>query len=569
MNGLRVRAPGDVIAFAITLVILLVLYLPLQNPYWAQGGDSEVYITAARNLATGNGYMFNGLPVSISPPGWSIVMAGLMLISPTFLLLKLAAMSCMIGSLAITYWICRRFVSPIVSVMVVSLTALISHVYSLTFWLHSDALFCFVSSWAILTAMQIREGRDSIARAILLLLLCCASVSVRWVGLGTWLLSGAILVQGGFLPLVNRHRVIAFCTGLATLLAFIGIRWALTVPPDVQRQIRNLGGAESASLTERVDSRVAVSYPIFNTDSRGIAGIIARAGGWGNWISYLLWQPMRMGSSGMAMGAVSLLCGTLVLIPLWIMGWKGLFQGQLLWPAMLFYSFGLALNWTGPNARYLVPIAPFIILGVFLGIRALRTRFGRPVIWNTMLGYFVASLVICNGGLWAVDVAVARSDDYYANYEAGLNRDLIAASKWLIDNNAQDGEIAVSTRYVNLGNVRTSWVALRAPAMLTGKAIGVVDKTYVVNGDPYRSARFLSWARKKNYKYVIYMPEVSPWRLFHFRVPWLQEAMTGEPAVDTGAGWRLYKIPPEGEGDEAKRISLTTTPNWPTRVPGM
>jgi hypothetical protein len=86
-------------------------------------------------------------------------------------------------------------------------------------------------------------------------------------------------------------------------------------------------------------------------------------------------------------------------------------------------------------------------------------------------------------------------------------------------------------------------------------------------GDPHKSTIFLNWARDLGVKYLLYEPEVSPWRVFHFRMGWLQELLTHQPAIDTGAGWRLYRIPPIG--DEAIRISLEAGEDWPTRVPGI
>src|SRR5690349_20940536 len=79
-------ATRDWITFSVTVAILLVTYLCLQNPYWVPGGDSEVYTTIARNLAIGKGYTFNGYPVSMVPPGWPAVLALFIKISPTFLL---------------------------------------------------------------------------------------------------------------------------------------------------------------------------------------------------------------------------------------------------------------------------------------------------------------------------------------------------------------------------------------------------------------------------------------------------------------------------------------------------
>ncbi|HWP40165.1 MAG TPA: hypothetical protein VNL70_04520, partial [Tepidisphaeraceae bacterium] len=202
-----IAASRDAIAFAITCMLLLVMYLPLQNRWWVPGGDSEVYIAIARNLALGKGYLFNGQPVSMVPPGWSLVLAWLMKLSPSFLLLKLVNMGCMFGALAIGYWICRRFAGPALSALVIVTSGILSHIYSLTFWLHSDALFCLISAAALLLAMQINQRvqhRSWWWRSLLLVLLCAAGVYVRWAGIFTWLLVAAALYSGRFRPRWDR-----------------------------------------------------------------------------------------------------------------------------------------------------------------------------------------------------------------------------------------------------------------------------------------------------------------------------------------------------------------------------
>ena len=114
---------------------------------------------------------------------------------------------------------------------------------------------------------------------------------------------------------------------------------------------------------------------------------------------------------------------------------------------------------------------------------------------------------------------------------------------------------------------RESLWGLRATAMLTGKSIVSLPLLYTHWGDPQKSEAFLRWARKSKIKYLLYQPEVSPWRVFHFRMGWLQELMTHQPVIDSDAGWRLYRIPLKG--DEAIRVSLKAHDNWPTRVPGI
>jgi hypothetical protein len=296
---------------------------------------------------------------------------------------------------------------------------------------------------------------------------------------------------------------------------------------------------------------------------------------------------------------------------------------QWLWLAVLIYSFALAMNWTHPVARYLVPITPLILVGIFTAVPRLLARHSvewifaiyagamilgwndstpnkfllvaRPLIviavfaagyfairgWfmratlaarqtgaQWLVGFFVTMVVLCNGALWGCDVYVARSSSFYEKYEAGLNRDLIAAMRWLNQQKLGDHEIAVSKRYENMGRKkRDSQLGIRVAAMLADKAVAAVPDKYVGGGDPRKNPNFLAWARSIDVKYVLYQPPVSPWRVFHFRLGWLQKLQTGQPVEDSGAGWRLYFIPPSG--DEARRISLTPAGNWPTRVPGL
>lgn len=612
VSSLRTAGLSDMIVCAVTSVILLVMFLLLQNPYWVPGGDSEVYTAIARNLVAGKGYTFNGWKVSMVPPGWAWLMALVMWISPTFLALKLVNMSCMLGSLIFSYWICRRFASPVLSSLVILLTGILSYVYSLTFWLHSDALFCLTSSASLLLAMQINEGRNWKWRIPLLIALCGINVIVRWAGLFSWLLVAAALLSGHlripwsrtlpsmlftgrirdwrqsweaailtqsrkvFSTGVNRYWIAVLLSGVVTFATFQALRMALTVTRDEARQIKASGGEigggeESAPAVPTADANVATTYSLFNPTHDGIFGLVGRAGTWGNWMSFLLWQPFRLAQANPLLGMISVAIGWTVLVPLLIQGFRAAVTGQWLWIAVLIYSFALAMNWPNANARYIVPIAPFIILGVFKALEWIRLRFPeRGVVTTTkvLAGYFVASILLCNGALYACDVWAARSDDFYATYEAGLNKDLIAAAKWLNEQNVADGQIAVCERYVNLGRVKTSRLGLRATTMLTGKAIVSVPMRYLRSGDPRGNRHFLAWCRSEEIgvKYVLYQPEVSPWRVFHFRMGWLQEAMTDAPAIDTGAGWRLYEIPPQGE--EAVRISLPPTSGWPTRVPG-
>src|SRR5262245_51219880 len=104
--------------------IAALFFLALQNRYWIPGGDSEVYTSAARSIVLGQGYMFNGQAAKISPPGWPLMLAAVMkFISPTFVVLKLVTLSCMVAALAVFYRVLRRFAPPLLAGAIILLTA--------------------------------------------------------------------------------------------------------------------------------------------------------------------------------------------------------------------------------------------------------------------------------------------------------------------------------------------------------------------------------------------------------------------------------------------------------------
>lgn len=522
------------------------------NPYWVPGGDSEVYVAIARNLALGNGYQFNGLPVSMVPPGWSAALAGVLLASPTFAAMKLAALASMLGFVLLGYRVCRRFAPPGVCLAATLGTSLLSYVYSLSFWLHSDALFCLLAMGAVLVAMQIREGRRDAWRIALLGALCVASTSVRWAGVLQWPLLAAILLRGSLWPRFDRVGIALALSGAATAGAFFGWRAALAVTPQQQQEIRAMGAFSDDTAADTppfagADAEVTVAYSLFNPSNAGAAGYLARLVNWGNWFTYLAFQPARVtrGAGGVP-ALASLAVGWLMIAATMHAAWRGARRREWTFAAVLLYALALAMNWPHPNARYLVPLAPLILLATLRAGLRLR-QVGGWASWRwtcrAALPCFIAALVVCNGALWAVDVRVARRADFYDVYEAGLGRDLIAACQWINRHADAYAPLAVSGRYVNLGRTRYSRFGLRAAAMLTGRDIVSVPLRLC---RPPDNRAFQRWADRHQIMHYLYQPDVSPWRVFHFRMPWLQEMKTGRPAEDAGAGWRLYQRTEEG-----------------------
>jgi hypothetical protein len=580
-----VRAPAaapasawtDARVFTGLLVVLAAMFLLLENRYWVPGGDSEVYIAIARNLASGQGYLFNGQAARISPPGWPWLMAAVIrYVSPTFLALKLLTLTSMLGALAIYYWIVRRHAAPLTAAAVVLLTAVISHVYSLTFWLHSDALFTLITAAMVLVSLQISErGAGQHWRVAILLALCVVAALVRWAALINLALLALILLQYDAWR-ARRAWVVLAMVAFVTFGSFYAIRWGMKhfAPPRVAfEETALIDPSAVTSDTQVIEGFKETQEPALITGTKGHSTYVTRLAGFGTWYSYLLWQPLRLAAGVDAIWWVATLLGWFVALAVFAGVWPEVWRGRWLLPAALLYTLALALNWPHAVARYLVPIAPLIILSIFRGIEVLRMaadargRLGRRRLVTVVGAVGIGAVILCNVMLYSIDVWVMRSRNFYDRYEAGLNKGLMAAAQYLDQQHVGHWQTCVNPEYINLNKRRMSPTGLRILTMLTGKAALQLPRKYTE--PPYKLPKDTEFRRKfisvNRVRYYLEQPKVSPWRVWHFRMGGLQEWVTGAPAQDTSAGWKLYVC--DGASMPVQ-VELPKEPEYPTRVPG-
>jgi hypothetical protein len=572
------RDPSDRTVFAFTMLIVLGLFLLLQNPYWVPAGDSELYTAVARSLARGQGYQFNGQPVAMIPPGWAVLMAGVMKITPYFLPLKLLAMVCMAGSLACGYWIIRRFAPPKQAALAIILTALLSHVYQATYWLISEGSFCLAVSAGVLLAMQISEGKKSWWRPVTVIALCFAAIMIRWAGLFSVLLVVAALLDKQWKPKFNVQWVTAGLAVLVTLITFIGLRQALKPTAEQLAMAKDTmtGSAEDTGVmleeppVTGTASQSAKAYRLIQQGS-----FTDRFTNWGRWYSWLFWQPFRAAGSSKILGTFATLTGWVVLGLLTITTAVAAAQKRWLWIAVSVYCGALALGWTNVNARYYVPVAFLLMIGVMLAadqlMMWLRNHPARKWVRGGLVA-FIASVALCNGLLYAVEVRVARSSRFAQEYETGLNMTLISAGEYLMSlpDARKNGQVAVSGRYTNLNRSRPSPFSLRVMALLTDRVIAtprykITDVSPVSNVKNGKLVR--NWMRLTGVKWYLYQPPISPWRVWHFRLGWYEKWQTGATAEKDEARWRLYRVDPDD--DRLVEVQVPQVEKYPTRVPGL
>jgi hypothetical protein len=230
------------------------------------------------------------------------------------------------------------------------------------------------------------------------------------------------------------------------------------------------------------------------------------------------------------------------------------------------------------NARYYVPIYFLLLIGMLRageGLRSFGNRWWRGLI-ACLLWLFLGSVMLTNVGLWAKDVQVARSSDFYHVYEAGLNETIISAGKYLGRDDLGPGGIAVTPVYTNMGKKRQSQFTLRVTHMLTDKPIVNLPKEKQVAPSVPRLAW---WCQNYGIRWYVHQHPISPWRVWHYRVPekW-QERLQGSPVEKYETGWTLYRLVPSvpaipGVFDEVSpkliRIDTPESRDWPTHVPGL
>lgn len=627
---------------AIALTTLGLVYLSMLNRYWVPSGDGEVYTCTARALARGEGLMFNGARSAIAPPGWSMVLSWAMRISPEFWFLKLVVISCMLSAMSCAYFILRRFVTDRAAAGVVMLTGVLSSVYPLTYWMHTEAFFCLLGFAALLLAFRIAEGVANLKwEAPLMLALLAAGAFTRWPGVLHVVLVVPILLSGANQPW-KRFSIwiitllsIAVCFGtLKATYSYLSL-----TKEEKQLAIASGGGSDAESdedvttdapldvLPATIPTTLPTTAPVLvdtgndsqtpdGDDFRGsgkrsaVEEVAYRIGTSGKWFAWLLWQPTRFGQSVSIINLSALVAGWLAIAMLILAMVRGIARRQYLWVGLALYTGGLCVLWPNPNARYFVPVAPFIVLGILMGIQvvsdltrrksiarsaktppvdselatrqpaaidSLVTRATpiasihiRSLSWpakGLMIAFVLATLA-SNLPLLAVDIWVFRSSDFYGRYEAGSNKELMIAAQFINDH-PRPGRVAVCELYDNMGRERWSKFGQRALHLLTDKQVITPPRKAVYKDRPTKD-RPRIWAKKvgNDVDYYVYQSTWNPWRVWHYRLSFdLQEKLTGRPQfrVESG-GWELFAR----NNINYPRLRLKSDLDQPpTRVPGL
>ena len=633
----------------LALLPLALCYGLLWNPYWVPGGDSEVYTAIARSFARDQGFLFNGQHVAIAPPGWPYLLSLLMRISPEFGFLKASNALMMLGSFGISFFVLRRFVPDTAAAIIVVIAGLLHPLYPMTFWLHTEAAFCLIASASLLFAVRISEGKSEglagVLSVVALLMLLAMGCFVRWTGLIQIVLVAAILLSPARGKISPRLYVITALAIAVTIAAFLQTRSITRLTSEQAAETREAGGgAEIADAETQAPSVLTI---ISSVESRSLPQEYAmRFLAAGRWFGWFLWYPTRFGRSVAPIDSVGVVMGWVTIGLLAITLIATVRKRQFLFLGLGIYTSALVMNWPNPNARYFVPVAPFILAGVWHALSLLtRTRAAAHVLvvllplsvalvcidlfwlparqaftalgiaWPTsemrpmriltfavivfwsgyaivhfvrsrfsldtdpprILGVlFFGSILAVNLPLLAIDIRIMRSGEaFYSRWEASSVRDLIRASHWLyLTKNDRQGRVGISETYFNLGRSSTSKFGLRAAHLLSDCVVFPAPRRFSRTTEVTINPGLNRWAREKRVDYYLFQEAWQPWRLWHFRLPFLLQQRL-DPLFEserTSGGWKLFVR--RGERLQPALIPTDSSPAliskpWPRRVPGL
>jgi hypothetical protein len=285
----------------------------------------------------------------------------------------------------------------------------------------------------------------------------------------------------------------------------------------------------------------------------------------GSWVSGMLWPPAE---SVRNVGSMRLYANIVGWVPFfamayWAFGEAG--RRRWIWIGMIVFCLVLATMRATPVGRYFALIAPLIVLGAWLGFERLgdlgAAKAGLPRrLVHAVPALFVASILIVNLPLYGINVWVVRSPDFSQQVLAGQFDAYARLAAWMREHQIQDGVVSVGVASQGKGRISPINILTRNIDLLTG---GVILAKTGHEGMSY--GQMIRTARAKNIDYYLYLPPINPWRIWHFRVPWLQEFVTGKPAGEATPYVELYDL----RGEVPQLIELPSSPGPLRRIPGL
>jgi len=548
-------------AFCLALgFVLVLLYAICQNGQWVPGGgDGAYYLAIARNIATGQGYHWNGMPVVMVPPGWPAVLAGLMRVSGSFAFLGVALVAFCVGAACAWYYVLRRLTTPLRAIITVAVAATLFEWHRFTFTFYSESLFFLLCALAVLLAMQVNEGRPGAWRIAALVLLSGGMVAVRWSGLLMVALVAAVLVGGRLRPVLSRKRLAIVLVVAVSAGTFVVTRWALQSCAS-----RSIAAEHDEGTRARMTTALSVgARQVDLALGAGRVGYVGRLVNAGHLLTTLFWPPTIVGNSGRVQSALLDALGWALFLLIAAHLRRAARRGEWIWLGLLVLCAALVVIRNRPVARYLAPVGPLVLLGIWEAISPSRDAHGRTsgrwaprrLAATVLLG----SIGLCNLAIFAVNAYVARSPDFVQICLAGEYRDALSIAEFLRPEPSRDAKVAAFAKYRDpIRTRRSTWIQ-RVLVLLADREI--LDAKVARRRGKTSKDDIRRWASERQVSYIVMRPSKIGSRLWHLRLP----LSIGEPAEKDAPWYVLYEI----GGEDMALVDLPDVTEGLRRVPGL
>jgi len=635
---------SDARTCGLLLLILGGLYGLLYTPNWIPGGsDDAFYLSVARNMAQGQGFQWHGAPVLISPPGWPWLLSVVMRVTDSFAVLNLLPWGLMLGAAGLWYFVVRRFAPPRLSFWVVLLSATTFQWVRCGMHHYSEASFCFLTAAGLLLAMQVGEGRGVWWRFPLLLAACAAAVQVRWPGVflfaivtpalmarrneaermrGGWLLGFAaalvplaaavvaalagrweaaraagkiaptasyalvlaLLAVGSLVPvamgLLLRRRVAGTAYWRITGVALCGLvivgTYGLT-----RKYVHEFASTRGAAAVEAIERDERREVRMLTGGTQKFVGRVINAGGWP---AAVFWPQTEMVRLDPAADVVESVLGwVLVAFFTWrlVLAWR---RGEWAWAGAVLYCGAIVILWTRPTGRYIVPLAPLLLLGVWQGMQDLAQRVGHgrfpPRLARAALALVLGSVVAANAPMHLMSAAVVRSPWFHEAWLGGEFASAEDVAEYLRARGVRDGEIATNVGCVAVQLTRNNRFTIRIlnwlsdVQIVTLKGLGpkewrvqkatgkrVLRPPLAFNTRP--NELLVAEAKKTGIRYYVFRPCDQPKTFWHFRSSWLRATFLRKKVEPDPPYLELWEL----KGERFERVALPGTSRAIARVP--
>ena len=512
---------------AVVVLVAAVLYLLRLDRVAGLVVDDAWYILLGQALSQGQGFRLTSSAVAEIlpnvPPGFPFMLSVLFRLNPHFpqnvLLLKGVSIVAMAGVGFASFWYaagCRRLPSPLSAAIAVAIVVTPAFVFLATSTVMAECVFTLAQLAAVIALDRACEHdhRHRWRRIVVAAAIAAAAMLIRSTGIA--------LMASGALYLLNQRRWREALTFAATLMLLLA-PWLLYarahVPTTAQRlehggsiayayadsmRLRAAGTPSSGQATF-ADVRARVTENFTNVFGRDIAGMFAPA---------LLRGPDESGEEVVSIGGtIGVQAGSMgnatptmvisfVLSVIAIVGYVRTVRERLGVPELLVpLTIAMAVLVPFWTFRYVLPIAPFIVLYIVQGLRTTRAdrwRLARVFIL-LVIGFDAYDHV-----RYVLDLRGRASADAVEWVADGREVDEVIA--WMKDNLVEDSAVAASNpglvylrtgrKGVAMDDWRTKWHAWKARGiryLVALSPLALPDRSAVPYRVLYQTARHKLW----------------------------------------------------------------------------